>query len=170
MPRRYVSSGARGREFESPRSDQFNQELSTRAGTPGDVFGSVLRARNLTSSIEEEGTREHFAVLVLVEPRALDVEEFQASRAARQGKGVDRELRDRAIRARIRLVVQHVHATVAHLQEIDVARDRPLGRADARRELDAVLAFECRDVLIVEPDSCADARRSLRACSRCRNQ
>jgi hypothetical protein len=51
--------------------------------------------------------------------------------AAGEGKRVDRELRDRSIRARIRLVVEHMHAAVPHLQKIDMAGDGAGARACA---------------------------------------
>ena len=63
---------------------------------------------------------EEFAVLLLVEPRALDIKKPNASQA-RQGKGVERELRDRLIRSGVGLVIKDVDSAVAHLKEVDVA-------------------------------------------------
>ena len=60
---------------------------------------------------------------MLIEPSALDVEQLETWNPACERKGVDRELRDRPVGARVRLIVEHVHAAVAHLQEIDVPGD-----------------------------------------------
>ena len=48
---------------------------------------------------------EEFAVGILIEPRALDVEELEAGHEAREGQGVDRELRDRLVGAGVRFAV-----------------------------------------------------------------
>lgn len=47
--------------------------------------------------------------------RTLDVEEFESWHQPRQRERIDRELRDRCVGARIRLVVENVHGAVAHL-------------------------------------------------------
>jgi hypothetical protein len=70
----------------------------------------------------EDGPREELAVVGLVEPRALKVEERDAGHV-REGKRVDRELRERLVGARVRLVVEDVDRAVPDLQEIDVAGD-----------------------------------------------
>ena len=92
----------------------------------------------------EQRPREKFAVLLLVEPRTLDVEQLETGHKPRQRERIDRELRDRPVRPCVRLVVQNVHSTVAHLQKIDVSGDRSLGRTHPRRELDAVLLLKYR--------------------------
>ena len=45
---RQLVSGARGRELESPRSDQFNQRLAFELGTLGDVFGDVFISKKIS--------------------------------------------------------------------------------------------------------------------------
>src|SRR5438046_2356364 len=86
--------------------------------------------------LPEKCTREVLAILILIEPGALDVEELEAGDAARQRKGVDRELGDRLVRGRIRFVIQDVHCAVAHLQKVDVTGD------DARATPRAALALD----------------------------
>src|SRR5207253_1720883 len=92
------------------------------------------------------------AILVFVEPGALDVEELETGDASRQPKRVDRELGNRRIGASVGFVVQDVDTPVPDLQEIDVARDRSLGAAVVRRQLDAMLALECGDIALIQPD------------------
>jgi hypothetical protein len=64
-----------------------------------------------------------------------------------------------AIGACIGLVIKDVHTAVPNLQEVDVAGDRPLGDAAARRKLDAGVVFERRDVALIEPDGNLDRDR-----------
>ena len=45
-----------------------------------------------------------------------------------------------------------MHATIAHLQEVDVAGDHALGRTQPRHELDPMLGFQLGDVALREPD------------------
>jgi hypothetical protein len=104
------------------------------------------------SFICEQRAGEKFAVLLLVEPRALDVEELETRHETRQCERVDRELRDRLVGARIRFVVEDVHRAVAHLQKVDVAGDCTVGGVHAWGEFDAVLLLECGDVLLIKPD------------------
>jgi hypothetical protein len=54
----------------------------------------------------EEDAREELAVLLLIEPRTLDVEEPEARNTAREGERVDGELGDRFVGPGIRLVVE----------------------------------------------------------------
>ena len=54
----------------------------------------------------EERAGKELAVLLLVEPGALDVEEPEAGDAARERERVDRELRDWLVGASVRLVVE----------------------------------------------------------------
>ena len=77
----------------------------------------------LALSPGEKGSGEELAVLVFVEPRALDVEQPQAGHEARERQCIDRELRNRLVCCCIRLVVEDVHRTVSDLQEVDVAGD-----------------------------------------------
>jgi len=69
---RSLNSGARGLEFESPRSDQFNQRLAFELGTLGDVFGDVFISKKIKSAGEE------LTIFLFIEPRTLDVEQLQA--------------------------------------------------------------------------------------------
>src|SRR5687768_15151051 len=96
--------------------------------------------------MREEQSRKELAVFLLVEPRAFDVEEVKTGNEARERERVDRQLRDRLVGARVGLVVKDMHGAVAHLQEINMAGDRPLGRSHPRRELDAMLLLQRADV------------------------
>ena len=80
------------------------------------------------SGASEEYEREELAILFLVEPRALDVEKPEAGNAAGERERVDGELSDRLVGAGVRLVVEHVHGTIAHLKEIDMASNCDAGR------------------------------------------
>ncbi len=108
----------------------------------------------------EECAREKLIVLVFVKPRALDVEQLQARHADREGKCVDRELRDGLVRARIRLVVEDVHGVVAHLQKVEVAGDAARIGFGARRKLDPVFRFKAGDFCLGEPDRDFDSDRA----------
>ena len=63
-----------------------------------------------------------FAILVLVEPGAFDVEELDAGKAGNR-KSVHGELGDWLVRSRVGLVVQNVYGAISHLEKIDVAGD-----------------------------------------------
>jgi hypothetical protein len=63
---------------------------------------------------------EKFAVLLLVEPGTLDVEQAKPGEA-HERKRVERELGDRLVGAGIGLIVENVDGTVADLNEVDVA-------------------------------------------------
>ncbi len=78
----------------------------------------------------EQRAREELAVLLFVEPRALDIEELEARHQTREGERVDRQLRDGLIRTGIRLIVEDMHGAVADLQEVDVPRYRSRRIAD----------------------------------------
>jgi hypothetical protein len=85
--------------------------------------------------MREERARKELAVLVLIKPRALNVEELEARYAARERERVDRELGNRRIRVCVRLVVEDVDGAVSHLKKVDMARDNS-GGSGFRRELD----------------------------------
>ena len=104
--------------------------------------------------LREKCAREELVIFLFVEPGAFDVEEFQARHADRERQRVDRELRDRLVRARIGFVIEDVHGIVAHLQKVDMAGDR--ARRPTRRELDAVARFEFADLVFGEPDGNLD--------------
>jgi len=89
----------------------------------------------LTFSSCEEHARQKFAVLVFVKPCTFDVEELKPRYATRERESVNHQLRDRLVRASVRLVVKDVHCTIAHLQEINVARDRALRVGATGRKL-----------------------------------
>ena len=93
-------------------------------------------------ALREKRARKELVVFLLVEPGAFDVEEFEAGHADGERERIDRELRDRLVRARIGFVIKNVHGVVADLQKVDVAGDG--ARRPTRRELDAVSCFECR--------------------------
>ena len=68
----------------------------------------------------EHRSREEFAILVFVEPGALDIKETQPGEPGER-EGVDGELREGAVRPGIGLVVEDMHGPVANLQEVDMA-------------------------------------------------
>ena len=82
----------------------------------------------LISTPCKQNSREKFAILFFVEPRALDVEEFETGNEARQRERVDRELRDRPIGAGVGLIVEDVDGAVAYLKKVDVSGDTGIGR------------------------------------------
>ena len=127
--------------------------------TLGGALGGVFNSSRVVLMCCKQRARKKFAVLLLVEPRALDVEQLEARHEPRERERVDRELRDRLVGARIRLVIEDVHGAVAHLQKVDVAGDRSLGRTHPRRELDAVLLLERGDVGLCQPDRDLDRDR-----------
>ena len=80
----------------------------------GDSGGGTL-ALSLDDRARGPVRGEEFAVGILIEPGALDVEELEAGHEACEGQGVDRELRDRLVGAGVRFVVEDVHGAVSHL-------------------------------------------------------
>ena len=48
---------------------------------------------------------------------------FEAGNEPRERERIDRQLRDRLVGACVGFVIQDMHRTVSHLQEIDVAGD-----------------------------------------------
>ena len=117
----------------------------------GGAWREAAPLLRLSVRMGEHGAREEFAVLVLVEPRALDIEETQPGEPG-QRECVDRELREGAVRARVGLVVKDMHRAVAHLQKVDMAGDGLIRRRVVRQKPDAVMALKCRDVGAREPD------------------
>jgi hypothetical protein len=89
--------------------------------------------------------RENLVVDVLVEPRALDVEEGKVRNAHGERECIHDELGERFVGARAGLVVEDMHGAVAHLQEIEVPGERAremrrgVERRDFRDKLDAAL-------------------------------
>ena len=105
-------------------------------GQPSAAFGS--RPRGPTTAFDPPGcqfsvrmgehrARKEFAVLVLVEPGAFDVEEAKPGEPGER-EGIDGELRERAVGAGVGLVVEDMHRAVADLQKIDMAGDGLVGR------------------------------------------
>ena len=108
--------------------------------------------------LREKRAWKKLVVFLLVEPGAFDIEEFQARHADGERERIDRQLRDRLIRARIRFVIENVHGIVAHLQNVEVARDA--ARRPTRREFNAVARFEFADLVFGEPDGNLDGDRA----------
>jgi hypothetical protein len=73
----------------------------------------------------EDRAREKFAILLLVEPGALEIEQRNTGQV-RERERIDGELRERLIRRRIRLVIQDVDRAVAYLHEVDMAGEDAL--------------------------------------------
>ena len=71
----------------------------------------------------EQRAREKFAVLLLVEPGAFDIEHLDAGKAGKC-ECVDGKLSDRLVGPSIGLVVEDVHGAVSDLQKINVPGDR----------------------------------------------
>jgi hypothetical protein len=101
-------------------------------------------------ALRQEHAREELVVFFFIKPGTLDVKEFQAGYADRERERVDRELRNRLVRARIRFVIEDMHGVVADLQKVEVAGDR--ARRPTRRELDPVSRFELGNLVFGEPD------------------
>ena len=109
-------------------------------------------------ALREQCAREEFVVLLLVEPGALDVEEFEAGHADGERERIDRELRNRLVGSGIRFVIEDMHGVVSDLQEVDMAGDR--ARRPTRRKLDPVSRFEIGDLVFGEPDRNLDGDRA----------
>jgi hypothetical protein len=73
----------------------------------------------------EDFAREELAMLMLIEPRALEIERRNAGEL-RERECVDRRLRERLVGDRAGLIVEDVDRAIAHLHEIDVAGDSAL--------------------------------------------
>src|SRR5208283_5971770 len=71
----------------------------------------------------EDGAREQFAVLALIEPRALEIEERDAGQV-RERERIEGELGERLPGGRVGFVVENVDRAVPDLQEVDMAGDR----------------------------------------------
>ena len=84
----------------------------------GRVRGRILR------EAEAGGGGEEFVVAVFVEPGALDVEELETGNEAREGEGIDGELRDWLVGAGVGLVVEDMDRAIADLQKVDMSGDR----------------------------------------------
>jgi hypothetical protein len=110
----------------------------------------------------EELAGKKFAVFVLVEPRAFDVEKPDAGEAGDRER-VDRELSDRLVRTRIRFVVQDVHGAVSDLDKIDVAGDHARRRG-LGCEFDRVFSFDRCDVILRQPNRDLDGERHAVVC------
>jgi hypothetical protein len=110
----------------------------------------------LALSTGKKRSGKEFGVLVFVEPRALDVEQPQSWDEARERQCVDRELRDRFVRAGVRLVVEDVDSAVPDLEEVEVAGNDARGAGTVRRNFDAQLPFERGDVVFAQPDGDLD--------------
>ena len=89
------------------------------------MFKRIVGARvSALASVlaREDGAREELAVLALVEPRALEIEERNAGQV-REGERIEGELGERLPGGRVGLVVENVDRAVADLQEVDMAGD-----------------------------------------------
>ena len=75
----------------------------------------------------EHRSREEFAILVFVEPGALDIKETQPGEPGER-ESIDGELRERSVCAGVGLVVEDMHGPVANLQEVDMAGNGLVGR------------------------------------------
>ena len=60
----------------------------------------------------EQRARKKLIVFFFVEPSAFDVEEFEAGYADGECQRINRELRDRLVRARIGFVIENMHGVV----------------------------------------------------------
>ena len=87
---------------------------SSEAGRTRTAFSECLAG--------EDGAREKFAVLALVEPRALEIEERDAGQV-RERERIEGELGERLPGGRVGFVVEDVNCAVADLQEVDMAGD-----------------------------------------------
>ena len=99
----------------------------------------------------EDRARKKFAILVLVEPRALEIEQRDAGQV-RKRERVDRELRERLVGRRIGLVVEYVDRSVSNLDEIDVAGDDAFLAGHIRERALSPTAPRSRRFILVKPD------------------
>lgn len=113
--------------------------------------------------------REEFVVAVFIEPGAFDIEERETRQEACQGEGIDAELGDGFVGARVGLVIEDVNGAVARLQEVNVTGDASwaLARGGVVRidrlfwdDSDAVFGFESGDVGLPQPNRDFDRDRA----------
>src|SRR5579863_5862548 len=64
--------------------------------------------------------RKELAILVLVKPRALEIEQWNSGQV-RERERADRQLRERLICRRFGLVVEKMHRAIPDLEKVDVA-------------------------------------------------
>src|SRR5271166_4836463 len=123
-----------------------------------------MRELRLASVLaREDGAGEELAVLALVKPRALEIEERDAGQV-RERERIEGELGERLPCGCVGFVVEDVDRAVANLQEVDMAGDRArlaLGRGGRcfREQLDTPAPLDGGDVLRVEPDRDFDRDR-----------
>ena len=128
QPGSALASGARGREFESPRSDQSNQRLGFELGTLGDVFGDVFISKKTslhTFTKRVRGKNSQYSSSL--NHAHLMSKSFKPGDAPREGQRVDRELSDRSVRPCM-APIEDVHCAVSVLRKSYVAGRRSLGR------------------------------------------
>ncbi len=124
----------------------FNARVAT-----APAFRSSVLSRSRRAPVEE-CARKEFAILLLVEPCAFNVEELETRHTAGECERVDRELRDRLIRPGVGFVIKDVNGAVADLKEIDVSGDVRTGRGIRAPQQNTVLAFELQDLGRRQPD------------------
>src|SRR5205814_745404 len=147
------NNGAQGRRLESislqcvsgPVGKKFFQWLSAPSRRVLSHFGSdgmtspKRRSQSLSGRTSKEGAREELAILVLVEPRALDVEQPQSGDEARERQCINRELCDRPVRAGVRLVIEDMDGAVPDLEKVEMTGDDARGAGVAGCNFDAEL-------------------------------
>jgi hypothetical protein len=107
--------------------------LRTRAAArPSSATGAMTRSRSMRSrrsccrrrlsaigvpagAARQQGAGKEFAILVLIEPGAFDIEKAQPGELGERQR-INSELGQRVVGARIRFVVEDVDRAVAHLQ------------------------------------------------------
>ena len=99
----------------------------------------------------EDRARKKFAILVLVEPRALEIEQRDAGQV-RKRERVDRKLCERPVGRRIGLVVEYVDRSVSNLNEIDVAGDDAFLAGHIREERYPPPRLNRSDIIFLKPD------------------
>ncbi len=105
----------------------------------------------------QQRAREKFAILLLVEPGAFDIEQLEAGDELGECERVDGELRDRPVGSGVGLVVENMDGSVAHLEEIDVPGEAP--RRAFGQEHNPVLALKLGDGIPREPNRHFDSER-----------
>jgi hypothetical protein len=106
--------------------------------------------------LHEKRAREELVVFLLIEPGTLDVEELEAGYAHGERERINRELRDRLVRARIGFVIKNMYGVVSDLQKIDMAGDG--ARRPTRREFDAISIGAVRELCCSYPQAAARAQ------------
>ena len=77
------------------------------------------------ASTRKNGARKKFAILLLIEPGAFEIEQRDAGEL-RERKRVNRKLREGLVGGRVGFVIEDVDRAISDLETVDVAGDDTL--------------------------------------------